>query len=75
MPVCLILAFYVSNWQLDWQSNIEDPEWLKLLQPFNAAKNLYLAKVFAPTMPVQQEIYKKNYNIVIYITFCKKKTI
>jgi len=34
--------------QLDWNDNIENSEWLELLLPFTAVKNLYISKYFAP---------------------------
>ena len=32
----------------DWKNDIENTEWLDLLLPFTAVKNLYLSKQFAP---------------------------
>jgi hypothetical protein len=32
----------------DWQDKVESTQWLELLQPFTAVKNLYLSKEFAP---------------------------
>ena len=37
-----------SQSQLDWRDDIENTEWLELLLPFTAVKDLYLSKVFAP---------------------------
>ena len=34
--------------QLDWEDNIENIQWLELLLPFTAVKNLYLSKQFVP---------------------------
>jgi hypothetical protein len=34
--------------QLSWKGDIENTEWLDLLHPFTAVKNLYLSKKFAP---------------------------
>jgi hypothetical protein len=43
--------------QLDWKDGIENVEWLELLLPFTAVKNLYLSKQFAPRIaPALQEI-------------------
>jgi hypothetical protein len=43
--------------QLDWKDGIENIEWLELLLPFTAVKNLYLSKQFAPRIaPALQEI-------------------
>jgi len=33
---------------LDWKDDIENAEWLELLRPFTAVKDLYLDKKFAP---------------------------
>ncbi len=42
--------------QLDWRDGIENIEWLELLLPFTAVKNLYLPKRFAPRIaPALQE--------------------
>ena len=52
--------FYVSEnlqSQLDWKNGIENAEWLELLLPFTAVKNLYLSKQFAPRIaPALQEL-------------------
>ena len=43
--------------QLNWKDGIENTEWLELLLPFTAVKNLYLSKEFAPRIaPALQEI-------------------
>ena len=43
--------------QLDWKDGIENIEWLELLLPFTAVKNLYLSKQFALRIaPVLQEM-------------------
>ena len=43
--------------QLDWKNGIENIEWLELLLPFTAVKNLYLSKQFAPRIaPTLQEM-------------------
>ena len=43
--------------RLDWKDYIEDTEWLDLLQPFTAVKNLHLSKQFAPRItPALQEL-------------------
>jgi hypothetical protein len=43
--------------QLDWKDGIEAIEWLELLLPFKAVKNLYLSKQFAPRIaPALREI-------------------
>jgi hypothetical protein len=43
--------------QLDWNDGIENIEWLELLLPFTAVKDLYLSKQFAPRIaPALQEL-------------------
>jgi hypothetical protein len=43
--------------QLDWKDGIENTEWLELLLPFTAVKNLYLSKQFTPRIaPALQEL-------------------
>jgi hypothetical protein len=34
--------------KLHWQGEIERSQWLELLHPFTAVKDLYLSRVFAP---------------------------
>jgi hypothetical protein len=46
-----------SQSQLDWNDGIENTEWLELLLPFTAVKDLYLSKQFAPRIaPALQEL-------------------
>jgi hypothetical protein len=41
----------------DWKDDIENTEWLDLLLPFTAVKNLYLSKKFSPRIaPALQEL-------------------
>ena len=41
----------------DWKDDIEAAEWLDLLHPFSAVKNLYLSEEFAPRIaPALQEL-------------------
>ena len=43
--------------RLDWRDYIEAAEWLELLHPFIAVKNLYLSRQFAPRIgPALQEL-------------------
>ena len=43
--------------RLNWKDDIEAAEWLDLLHPFTAVKNLYLSEQFAPRMaPALQEL-------------------
>jgi len=47
----------VEDPQVDWKDGIENVDWLKLLLPFTAVKNLYLSKQIAPRIaPALQEI-------------------
>ena len=67
-PLSMLEDLYIyqaPNWQPDWQGNIENPLWLELLHPFNAAKNLYLAKMFAPIVPALQEVLPTLQNIFL----------
>ena len=42
---------------LEWQDDIEGSQWLEVLHPFTAVKNLYLSKGFAPRIaPSLQEL-------------------
>jgi hypothetical protein len=46
-----------SHSTLEWQHDIEGSQWLAVLQPFTAVKNLYLSKEFAPRIaPSLQEL-------------------
>jgi hypothetical protein len=50
-PLYTVEHLYVHKPQhlrLDWEDDIEIPQWLELLHPFIAVKNLYLSKEFAP---------------------------
>jgi hypothetical protein len=35
---------YIYNWELHWQDDIEDSQWLDVLRPFTAVKCLYLSR-------------------------------
>ena len=49
--------YIYEHLQLDWKGGIENAEWLELLLPFTAVKNLYLSKQFAPRIaPALQEL-------------------
>jgi hypothetical protein len=54
------LYIYISEntyWQPHRQDNTENVQWLELLHPFRAVKNLYLHKKFAPRIvPAFQEL-------------------
>ncbi len=48
---------YSQHPQLNWEDDIDFTEWLELLLPFTAVKNLYLSKQFAPRIaPALQEL-------------------
>jgi hypothetical protein len=52
-----LLIYEPVHSQLDWIGDIENIEWLELLLPFTAVKNLSLSKQFAPRIvPALQEI-------------------
>ena len=43
--------------RLEWKDDIEDTDWLDLLHPFSAVKNLYLSRQIAPRIaPALQEL-------------------
>ena len=49
--------YIYEHLQLDWKDGIENAEWLELLLPFTAVKNLYLSKQFAPRIaPALREL-------------------
>jgi hypothetical protein len=52
-----LFIYESTDSQLDWNDGIEIVEWLELLLPFTAVKNLYLSKQSAPRIaPALQEI-------------------
>ena len=52
-----LFIYEPAHSQLDWKDGIENIEWLELLLPFTAVKNLYLSKQFAPRIaPALQEL-------------------
>ena len=51
------LYIYKDHPRLEWKDDIEDTEWLDLLHPFTAVKNLYLSRRFAPRIaPALREL-------------------
>ena len=45
------------RWKPDWKDNIENRQWLELLLPFSAVKNLYLSEEIVPRIaPALQEL-------------------
>ena len=52
------LYFYEDlRWQPDWKNSVENRQWLELLRPFMAVKNLYLSENFASRIaPALQEL-------------------
>ena len=59
-PLSVVEDLYIEHgyWQLVWKNDaIDNTQWLQLLLPFTAAKNLYLSKEFAPDITtVLQEL-------------------
>ena len=59
-PVPALEDLYIledSSSQLRWQDDIENKQWLELLYPFAAVKNLYVCKTFVPRIaPALQEL-------------------
>jgi hypothetical protein len=59
-PLSTLQDLYISentNWQSHRQDNVENAQWLELLHPFRAVKNLYLHKLVAPRIvPALQEL-------------------
>ena len=52
-----LLIYEPVDSQVCWKDGIKNIEWLELLLPFTAVKNLYLSKQFAPRIaPALQEI-------------------
>ena len=50
------LYFYMG-YHPDWNASVENRQWLELLHPFKAVKNLYLSKAFASRIaPALQEL-------------------
>jgi hypothetical protein len=37
-----------GTWQLHWQDDIENSQWLEIFHAFAAVKNLYISSVFTP---------------------------
>ena len=45
------------SWSLKWKGKIENGQWMELLRPFTAVKNLYLSNIFAQRIgPALQEL-------------------
>jgi hypothetical protein len=62
LPLSTVEHLYIHKPQhlrLDWQSDTETAQWLELLHPFIAVKNLYLSKEFAPRIAISlQELVR-----------------
>jgi hypothetical protein len=55
-----------SSPKLDWKDGIENTEWLEILFPFTAVKNLYLSKEFGPRIaPALQELTEGGMTAVL----------
>ena len=59
-PLSTLKDLYISEDQFSRparQDNVEGPQWLELLHPFTALKNLYLSREFVPRIaPALQEL-------------------
>jgi hypothetical protein len=59
-PLSTLKDLYISErpkWQPDWKDNIDNTQWLELLHPFRAVKNLYLSEKLARRIvPALQEL-------------------
>ena len=58
-PLLTMESLYIEGQygRLDWKDDIEVAEWLDLLHPFTAVKNLHLSEEFAPRIaPALQEL-------------------
>jgi hypothetical protein len=54
-----------------WQDDIENSQWLELLQPFTAVKNLHLSREFTPRIgPALQELVKARMTGVLPALQC-----
>ena len=52
-----LFIYEPAHSQINWNDGIENIEWLELLLPFTAVKNLYLSEQFAPRIaPALQEL-------------------
>ena len=52
-----LYVYEYLNKQIVWEDDIENAEWLEILLPFTAVKDLYLSKQFAPRIaPALQEL-------------------
>jgi len=52
-PLSTVEILYIYKHQffeLDWQGDIEKTQWLELLRPFTAVKNLCISKEYAPSI-------------------------
>ena len=57
--------------QLLWQGDIENSQWLELLQPFTAVKSLHLSQEFTPRIvPALQELVKERMTGVLPALRC-----
>ena len=60
-PLFILETLYIfencRSWPPEWNDNIENTQWLELLRPFTAVKNLYLSEEFARRIvPALQEL-------------------
>jgi hypothetical protein len=73
-PFSTLERLYISDrgsTQQRWQDDIENLEWLELLRPFTAVKNLYLAEEYAPhIIPALQEVVGERVTEVLPALEC-----
>ena len=56
-PLSMSQDLYIYERETDWKDSVESSQWLGLLHPFTAVKNLYLSKKLAPHIaPALQEL-------------------
>jgi hypothetical protein len=57
--------------RLRWQDDIENSQWLELLWPFTAVKNLHLSREFTPRIvPALQELVEEGMTEVLPALLC-----
>lgn len=73
-PFSTLEHLYISDrgsTQRRWHDDIENLEWLELLRPFAAAKNLYLAEEYAPhIIPALKEVVGERQTEVLPALEC-----
>lgn len=73
-PFSTLEHLYISDrgsTQRRWHGDIENSEWLELLRPFAAVKNLYLAEEYAPhIVPALKEVVRERETEVLPALEC-----